>query len=98
MDSRTPRNRVPTAAGCDCTSFVELFGHEPHRGAGPHQALAAGHPVGVRVTNYWNVFEAGQVAQKRYGDAFLRDSDQLTQAGHALIAATVAAARYAPLS
>jgi lysophospholipase L1-like esterase len=107
------------------------------------RALAAGHPVGVRVTNYWNVFEAGAVAHKRYGDAFVRDSDQLTQeanavicdaadragdvcvdlytafkraapggdptgllapdgdhpnqAGHALIAATVAAASYAPL-
>jgi lysophospholipase L1-like esterase len=107
------------------------------------RTLAAGHPVGVRVTNYWNVFEDGEVAQQRHGDAFVDDSDQLTQeanavicdaagragavcididtafkraspggdptgllapdgdhpnqAGHELIAATVAAAGYAPL-
>ncbi|MFL5880362.1 MAG: GDSL-type esterase/lipase family protein, partial [Actinomycetota bacterium] len=108
------------------------------------RTLAAGHPVGVRVTNYWNVFEDGEVAQEKHGDAFVRDSDQPTQeanavicdaadragdvcvdvdrafkqaspggdptrllapdgdhsnqAGHDLIAATVAAAGYAPLS
>ncbi|MFL6220799.1 MAG: SGNH/GDSL hydrolase family protein [Actinomycetes bacterium] len=108
------------------------------------RTLAAGRPVGVRVTNYWNVFEDGEVAQEKHGDAFVRDSDQLTQeanavicdaadragdvcvdvdrafkqaspggdptrllapdgdhsnqAGHDLIAATVAAAGYAPLS
>lgn len=218
---------VPAAAGCDCTGFVELFGHDlgQHTGRPNHtdnyardgldtagllaqlqdpavadgvaqadlvtvtigandfatarsdyfagtcgggdgldcfrttlpllranltavlgriRALAAGRPVGVRVTSYWNVFEAGQVAHSRYGDAFVRDSDQLTQeanaviceaadragddcidlytafkrasprsdptgllasdgdhpnqAGHALIAATLAAARYAPLA
>jgi lysophospholipase L1-like esterase len=107
------------------------------------RALAAGRPMGVRVTNYWNVFEDGEVAQEKHGDAFVRDSDQLTQeanavicdvadragddcidvytafkraapggdptsllapdgdhpnqAGHELIAATVAAAGYAPL-
>jgi lysophospholipase L1-like esterase len=26
------------------------------------RALAAGHPVGVRVTNHWNVLEDGEVA------------------------------------
>ena len=107
------------------------------------RALAAGHPVGVRVTNYWNVFEDGEVGQEQHGDAFVHDSNQLTreanavicdaaehagdvcidldtaftraspdgdptsllapdgdhpnQAGHDLIAATVAAAGYAPL-
>ena len=217
---------VPAAAGCACTSFVELFGHdvEQHTGRPDHtdnfarngldtagllaqlkdppvaegvahadlvtvtigandfataqsdyfagtcggsdgldcfrttlprlqanltavldriRALAAGHPVGVRVTNYWNVFEDGEVGQERHGDAFVHDSNQLTreanvvicdaaeragdvcidldtaftraspdgdptsllapdgdhpnQAGQELIAATVAAAGYAPL-
>ena len=49
------------------------------------RALAAGHPVGVRVTNYWNVFEDGEVAQDKHGDAFVRDSDQLTQEANAVI-------------
>jgi len=49
------------------------------------RTLAAGHPVGVRVTNYWNVFEDGEVAQQRHGDAFVRDSDQLTQEANAVI-------------
>lgn len=217
---------VPAAAGCACTSFVELFGHDVSRHTGrPNHtdnyarngldtagllaqlqdptvaqgvahadlvtvtigandlatarldyfagtcggsdglacfratlpslqanltavldrigAVAAAHPVGVRVMNYWNVFEDGEVARERHGDAFVRDSDQLTreanavicdaaahggavcidvdrafkqaspggdptsllapdgdhpnQAGHELIAATVAAAGYAPL-
>jgi lysophospholipase L1-like esterase len=47
--------------------------------------LAAGHPVGVRVTNYWNVFEDGEVAQEQHGDAFVRDSDQLTREANAVI-------------
>jgi lysophospholipase L1-like esterase len=159
---------VPAAAGCDCTSFVELFGRDVgrHTGRPSHTdnyarngldtagllaqlrdpvvaagvaradlvtvtigandfataerddvagtcggsdrldcfratlpslhanltavldrigALAAGHPVGVRVTNYWNVFEDGEVAQARHGDAFVRDSDQLTREANAVI-------------
>lgn len=159
---------VPAAAGCDCTSFVELFGTDVQRHTGrPNatdnlaqngldtegllhqldesrvadavsradlltvtigandfgparddyfagtcggsdglacfrealarmrenltailtriQALAAGHPLGVRVTNYWNVFEAGEVAQDKYGDAFPTQSDRLTQEANAVI-------------
>jgi lysophospholipase L1-like esterase len=159
---------VPAAAGCACTSFVELFGHDvgQHTGRPNHtdndarnaldtagllaqlqdptvakevahadlvtvtigandfataqrdyfagtcgggdglecfrttlpslranltavldriRTLAAGHPVGVRVTNYWNVFEDGEVAQQQHGDAFVRDSDQLTQEANAVI-------------
>ena len=49
------------------------------------RALAAGRPMGVRVTNYWNVFEDGEVAQEKHGDAFVRDSDQLTQEANAVI-------------
>ena len=49
------------------------------------RALAAGHPAGVRVTNYWNVFEDGEVAQEKHGDAFVRDSDQLTLEANAVI-------------
>jgi lysophospholipase L1-like esterase len=49
------------------------------------RALAAGHPVGVRVTNYWNVFEDGEVAQEKHGDAFIRDSNQLTREANAVI-------------
>ena len=49
------------------------------------KVLAAGHPVGVRVTNYWNVFEDGEVAQEKHGDAFVRDSDQLTREANAVI-------------
>jgi lysophospholipase L1-like esterase len=49
------------------------------------RALAAGHPVGVRVTNYWNVFEDGEVAQEKHGDAFVRDSNQLTREANAVI-------------
>jgi lysophospholipase L1-like esterase len=48
-------------------------------------ALAAGHPVGVRVTNYWNVFEDGEVAQQQHGDAFIHDSNQLTREANAVI-------------
>ena len=49
------------------------------------RALAAGRPMGVRVTNYWNVFEDGEVAQEKHGDAFVRDSDQLTREANAVI-------------
>jgi lysophospholipase L1-like esterase len=49
------------------------------------KTLAAGHPVGVRVTNYWNVFEDGEVAQENHGDAFVRDSNQLTREANAVI-------------
>jgi lysophospholipase L1-like esterase len=49
------------------------------------RALAAGHPVGVRVTNYWNVFQDGEVAQQKHGDAFIRDSNQLTREADAVI-------------
>ena len=159
---------VPAAAGCNCTSFVELFGHNlrQHTGRPNHtdnyarngldtaglltqlrdpevaegvahadlvtvtigandfatakddyfagtcggsdgldcfrttlpdlranltaildriRALAVGRPMGVRVTNYWNVFEDGEVAQEKHGDAFVRDSDQLTQEANAVI-------------
>jgi lysophospholipase L1-like esterase len=159
---------VPAAAGCACTSFVELFGHDvaQHTGRPNHtdnyarngldtagllaqlkdpavaqavaradlvtvtigandfttaqsdyfagtcggsdgpncfrttlprlhanltavldriRTLAAGHPVGVRVTNYWNVFEDGEVAQEQHGDAFVHDSNQLTREANAVI-------------
>jgi hypothetical protein len=58
---------VPAAAGCACTSFVELFGHDASPGGNPTRLLAP-------------------------------DGDHPNQAGHDLIAATVAAAGYAPLS
>ena len=107
------------------------------------RALAAGHPLGVRVTNYWNIFEVSEAANEKYGDAFPSQSDRITreansvicdvarhagdvcidvytayreasptgeptallapdgdhpnQAGHDLIARTIAAAGYAPL-
>jgi hypothetical protein len=58
---------VPAAAGCACTSFAELFGHDASPGGNPTRLLAP-------------------------------DGDHPNQAGHGLIAATVAAAGYAPLS
>jgi lysophospholipase L1-like esterase len=42
-------------------------------------ALVGTRSVGVRVTNYWNVFEDGEVAISLHGDAFVRDSDRLTR-------------------
>jgi lysophospholipase L1-like esterase len=49
------------------------------------RSLAGTHPLGVRVTNYWNVFEAGEVARDKYGDAFPAQSDRLTQEANAII-------------
>jgi lysophospholipase L1-like esterase len=49
------------------------------------RALAGKHPLGVRVNNYWNVFEAGEVARDKYGEDFSRQSDQLTQEVNAII-------------
>lgn len=49
--------------------------------------LTAGHPVGVRVTNYWNIFEAGEVAADAYGDVFQAQSDRITQEVNGIICA-----------
>jgi lysophospholipase L1-like esterase len=49
-----------------------------------HQ-LGRPHPPAVRVTNYWNVFEDGEVARDTRGDAFMADSDQLTRIANDLI-------------
>lgn len=47
--------------------------------------LAAGHPMGVRVTNYWSIFEDGEVGQEEHGEAFINDSNQLTREANAVI-------------
>lgn len=48
-------------------------------------ALRAGQPTTILVTDYWNVFEDGQVAVADYGRSFAPWSDQVTREANATI-------------
>jgi lysophospholipase L1-like esterase len=51
----------------------------------------SGHPVQLLVNDYWNVFEDGQVAVRRYGASFAQDSATMTrEANTAICTAAVA--------
>lgn len=55
------------------------------------RALTAGRRVALRVTDYWNVFEDGQVASDRFGDEYVRDTSSFTRAANTAICAAAAA-------
>jgi lysophospholipase L1-like esterase len=50
-------------------------------------ALRTGQPTQVVVTNYWNVFADGAVAQNRYSTGYLTWSDHVTRLANAAICA-----------
>lgn len=54
--------------------------------------LRAGRPTLVLVTDYWNVFEDGQVAAEDYGPSFAAWSDEVTRAVNTRICAGAVAA------
>lgn len=56
------------------------------------QALRGGQRTLVMVTNYWNVFEDGDVAVTDYGSAFLSWSERLTRVANTRICAGALAA------
>ncbi len=55
-------------------------------------AIRAGRPTRVLVTDYWNVFEDGDVARADRGEAYLGWSDRLTRAFDAALCPKVVAA------
>ena len=55
------------------------------------RTLTAGRRVALRVTDYWNVFEDGQVASDRFGDEYVRDTSSFTRSANAAICAAAAA-------
>ncbi|KQX65708.1 SGNH/GDSL hydrolase family protein [Angustibacter sp. Root456] len=56
------------------------------------RALRVGHPTRVIVTDYWNVFEDGDVGRDDRGTAYLAWSDRLTRAFNAALCPEVTAA------
>ena len=66
------------------TSRVAAIVREVH-------ALRAGQPTRVLATNYWNVFEDGEVARADRGEAYLGWSDRLTRAFDAALCPKVEA-------
>ncbi len=56
------------------------------------RALRHGRPTTVLTTGYWNVFQDGDVARRRFGEAGLQASLQLTRRANTVISSVSAAA------
>ena len=76
------------SAGCatNCYSaLVTSVGQNVRRIVAAARQARTGHPATILVTNYWNVFQDGDVGTAENGAAFQRWSDLLTRASGAQI-------------
>lgn len=74
--------------GCATTCYspaVENVGHNIELIVAAARAARPGHPATILVTNYWNVFQDGDVGMAQNGGAFAIWSDILTRAENAEI-------------
>ena len=83
---------VPLELGqsSDCTStcysaLVESVGHNVELVVAAARAAQPDHPPTILVTNYWNVFQDGDVGTAKNGRSFQSWSDMLTRAANAQI-------------
>ena len=83
---------VPLELGqsSDCTStcysaLVESVGHNVELVVAAARAAQLDHPPTILVTNYWNVFQDGDVGTAKNGRSFQSWSDMLTRAANAQI-------------
>ena len=71
--------------GCATTCYaplVESVGHNVELIVAAARAAHPGHPPTILVTNYWNVFEDGDVGTADNGQSFQKWSDLLTRAAN----------------
>lgn len=71
--------------GCTATCYsapVERVGHNVALIVGAARAVRPGHPPTILVTNYWNVFQDGDVGTAENGATFQAWSDLLTRAAN----------------
>ncbi len=76
------------AVGCDRSCWgprATLVGKNVRAIVTRIRALRSGHHTLILVTNYWNVFEDGQVAIDDYGPTLLAWSDRLTRVANGFI-------------
>ena len=74
--------------GCATTCYaplVESVGHNVELIVAAARAAHPGHPPTILVTNYWNVFQDGDVGTAENGTSFQSWSDTLTRASGAQI-------------
>ena len=80
------QSRQPS--GCTTTCFsplVESVGHNVELIVAAARAAQPDHPPTILVTNYWNVFQDGDVGTAENGGSFQSWSDLLTRAANAQI-------------
>jgi len=76
------------SSGCTTTCYTPLvksIGHNVELIVAAARAGQPGHPPTILVTNYWNVFQDGDVGTAENGASFQSWSDMLTLAANAQI-------------
>lgn len=78
--------RQPSGCGTDCYSLlVQSVGQNVGLIVAAARAAQPDHPTTILVTNYWNVFQDGDIGTAENGESFQRWSDMLTRAANAQI-------------
>jgi len=79
-------SRQPSGCGTTCYSpLVESVGHNVELIVAAARAAQPDHPPTTLVTNYWNVFQDGDIGTAENGESFQSWSDILTRAANAQI-------------
>jgi len=79
-------SRQPSGCGTTCYSpLVESVGHNVELIVAAARAAQPDHPPTTLVTNYWNVFQDGDIGTAENGESFQSWSDILTRAENAQI-------------